>query len=614
MLGSWNATSSPINTIRFETSVRGWSLNFTKKLLERISPLIHKKLFENIKANLSEKKNSVSNDKAEELYDKLKKETEVFYEQFDKIENIDSIISNIRKYLYPFIKKSKITLINEHQTRETLIKQIIAAKKEVFIATDSIKESGFDNTLLEEVKKGVLGQKKLFLLWGRNYKATEEDSSALQTIEYAREQLGDILITDSNNPMENHSKFIALDGKRIFITSENLLNYGGEKGSNEGRETGLLIENIFITRSIVGAAFLHRHKIFSNKTESIYDLLHLGNQMYYALKELNDDTIKFRETATIKSGINYEIKDNYPKLQSKFKTNIKELKRFGVFYYMLNPYSEKNLWIPFDEIYNDKKNTEQVKLKAQTRNTSIENDNFKKAIEIIESNMVRIPNGKFIIGFNGVKEEAPEHEVIISKDFFASKYLVTQEIWELVMGNLPANITKHQRRPKNPIFHVSFYDVMDFIKKINQYISSSYYIDLPTEAEWEYMCRAGSNSKYTCGNDVKSLDEYAWSKRNANGTIQQVGKKAANKFGLFDIHGLMFEMCKDDRRKYTQITQIDPIGPTDTTMIVTPGGAWGNTPGLRPFFRDYFRCSARNITKKNDGSYRLSFRIIKRIK
>jgi len=607
MLGSWNATSSPIDTIRFETSVKGNTIAFTKKLLNRIKDLIKDDVFQSFLDKVKEETKD-SKKLYQEIFENLKGETQRFYNAFDDTENQSLFIDNIRKYLYPFISKSKLTIINEHQTRELLVKQVHSAKKEIFLATDSIKESGFDSSLIEEVRRGVFGSKYLFLMWGRNYKLSDEDSAALNAIELAKEKLNDFLITQES-PMENHSKFIIIDGNRTFITSENLINYGGEKNKYEGRETGLLIESPNISRVIQAAAFLHKPKVFSHKTQNLFEILFLGNEAYKSLKDLGDKSIDYASNSMIKSAIDIEIKENYNTLKPKFYNKLDRICQIGINTYFLNPYTPKGKWIPFYE------NTENKSVKEVNINIAqkqIDNPKLKKAIKLIEEQMVLISKGTFTMGFNGVREESPAHKVTISKDFLVSKYLLTQQIWELANGTLPANITRFQRDNNNPIFHVSFNDVQRFLEKINKYSNNGYF-DLPTEAEWEYICKAGANAKYTCGNNIDELDKYAWSKRNAKGKIMNVGKKQANRFGVHDIHGLMFEMCKDDRRKYTNNSIVDPIGNTANNIIVTPGGGWGNYPGQRPVFKDYFRCSARNITKKTDSSYRLSFRLIKRI-
>ncbi len=118
--------------------------------------------------------------------------------------------------------------------------------------------------------------------------------------------------------------------------------------------------------------------------------------------------------------------------------------------------------------------------------------------------------------------------------------------------------------------------------------------DLPTDAQWEYACRAGSTDAYCFGNNQRQLNEYAWSKLNADARVHDVGLLKPNAWGLYDMHGLEFEFVRDGYRRYTPHPVSDPVGPLDSLECVVRGGHWGrscrrtgdDTGAAQPAFRD----------------------------
>ena len=152
-----------------------------------------------------------------------------------------------------------------------------------------------------------------------------------------------------------------------------------------------------------------------------------------------------------------------------------------------------------------------------------------------------IPSGTFTMGYSGVDAENPPHQVTITNSFYIGKYEVTQAQWLAVMGNTPSQ--DFGVGNNNPVYYVTWNDCQSFISKLNQMGQGS--LRLPTEAEWEYACRAGNTTKcyWGDGSDGSQADKYAWYGGNANGQTHSVGMKLPNAWGLFDMNGNIWELC-----------------------------------------------------------------------
>lgn len=185
---------------------------------------------------------------------------------------------------------------------------------------------------------------------------------------------------------------------------------------------------------------------------------------------------------------------------------------------------------------------------------------------------VKIPAGAFDMGANnGSDDEKPVHNVRITKPFDLGKYEVTQEQWQAVMGSNPSR----SKGANKPVERVSWDDVQVFIKKLNA-TNDGYTYRLPTEAEWEYACRAGSTGDY-----AGEVDETAWCDKEdySTTTPHPVGQKKPNAWGLHDMHGNLWEWCADWYSKdyYKQSPSADPTGPSKGSARVLRGGAWHAT-------------------------------------
>jgi len=180
-----------------------------------------------------------------------------------------------------------------------------------------------------------------------------------------------------------------------------------------------------------------------------------------------------------------------------------------------------------------------------------------------------IPKGNFTMGDEkGYGNEKPVHEVIISNSFEMGKYEVTQKQWRAVMITNPS----YFKGEDLPVEQVSWDDVQEFIKEVNKR-SDKYMYRLPTEAEWEYACRAGSTGDYA---GTGNLDDMGWYGANFGSTTHVVGKKQPNLWGLYDMHGNVWEWCSDWYGSYPSGTVIDPIGPPSGSARVYRGGSWYN--------------------------------------
>lgn len=197
---------------------------------------------------------------------------------------------------------------------------------------------------------------------------------------------------------------------------------------------------------------------------------------------------------------------------------------------------------------------------------------------------VSIPGGQFTMGDKD-EPDAPPHEVVVSP-FLMDKYLVTQEQYTKLMGDNPAR----WKSPKNPIEQVRWSDAVKFCnaRSLAEGLTPCYDLDtwqcnfdangyrLPTEAEWEYACRAGTKTAYFCGDSPSQLADYAWFEKNAGGHPQPVGQKKPNPWGLYDICGNLWEWCNDfyGVDYYPQSPKENPRGPKEGDSKVVRGGAW----------------------------------------
>jgi formylglycine-generating enzyme required for sulfatase activity len=197
-----------------------------------------------------------------------------------------------------------------------------------------------------------------------------------------------------------------------------------------------------------------------------------------------------------------------------------------------------------------------------------------------------IPAGTFLMGSPESEEDRgddeQQHPVTISRAFYMQTTEVTQGQWKAVMGTEPWKGQEHSKYVKEganyPAVYVSWDDAVAYCKKLSDKEAKTY--RLPTEAEWEYACRAGTETRWSFGNDEKELGDYAWYGKNAwdvdEKYAHQVRLKKPNAFGLYDMHGNVIEWCHDyyGEDYYKQSSEKDPTGPTSGSFRVLRGGSW----------------------------------------
>jgi len=212
--------------------------------------------------------------------------------------------------------------------------------------------------------------------------------------------------------------------------------------------------------------------------------------------------------------------------------------------------------------------------------------------------MARIFSGTFNMGSpedepgrNRLQEYL--HEVTISKDFWMGRTEVTQGQWQAIMGNNPSSF----RDPNKPVEQVSWDDVGVFLEKLNKKMEAGVVFRLPTEAEWEYACRAGST-----GGHAGDIELMAWYSSNSLSTTHPVAKKESNAWGLYDMHGNVSEWVQDKWDNYPDDPTVDPIGKKGE-MRIYRGGGWSNLD-------KEVRSGSRRGDKPGVASSNVGFRLV----
>ena len=230
---------------------------------------------------------------------------------------------------------------------------------------------------------------------------------------------------------------------------------------------------------------------------------------------------------------------------------------------------------------------------------------LKEITNSIGMKLVLIHPGSFTMGSPvgevGRKVSESEHEVTISKSYYLGVYEVNQDEYEKVLGNNPS-ISKGANNPVQP---ESWFGAVSFCTKLSELPeekAAGREFRLPTEAEWEYACRATSSAAYFFGDTAELLEEYAWFGER-RGKTHPVGSKKPNRWGLYDMHGNVLEWCQDWYGHSSLGEATDPQGPREGRHRVYRGGSWNNDAGS---CQSAFRAAAAPSYRNNNHGFRVA--------
>ena len=211
--------------------------------------------------------------------------------------------------------------------------------------------------------------------------------------------------------------------------------------------------------------------------------------------------------------------------------------------------------------------------------------------------MIYVEPGTFTMGSPGSEDgrfdNETQHSVTLTKGFWLGKYEVTQAQWKSVMGDNPSCF----KGDDLPVENVSWDECQEFCRKVNEAAKLQFGGEarLPTEAEWEYACRAGSTGAYS---GTGNLDSMGWYYGNSGNETHPVGQKRANDWGFYDMHGNVWEWCSDWYGEYPGGSETDPKGPASGGNRVLRGGSWnGNARSCRSAYRDWYIPGYRNWSR-----------------
>ena len=229
----------------------------------------------------------------------------------------------------------------------------------------------------------------------------------------------------------------------------------------------------------------------------------------------------------------------------------------------------------------------------------------KNVIRHLVANMVRVEGGTFQMGAQHTDaldgnydaeaqaDEAPVHEVTLG-NYYISKYEITQQEWETVMGYDLAWSEAYGVGERLPAYNASRADALQFVAKLSAMTRLAF--SLPTEAQWEFAARGGNNSRHCRFSGSNAADEVAWHKENAGGVLHPVGEKMANELGLCDMSGSLWEWCADAYGPYPGTPQTDPVSESGSQYVLR-GGAWTYFPTCcRVTCRDRYNGNARSVS------------------
>ena len=224
----------------------------------------------------------------------------------------------------------------------------------------------------------------------------------------------------------------------------------------------------------------------------------------------------------------------------------------------------------------------------------ISNETF--TVNGVSFTMVAVEGGTFTMGASSEQgsdaydDEKPTHQVTLS-DFSIGETEVTEGLWTAVMGSNPSN---NKKGDNYPVEYVTWNDCQTFIAKLNELTGEAF--RLPTEAEWEFAARGGTQSQGYKYSGSNTIGDVAWYYDNSGNAKHPVATKAANELGLYDMSGNVWEWCQDWYGSYSSGAQTDPTGPTTGSGRVKRGGSWDDDAGNCRVSNRYFHTPSRRIS------------------
>ncbi|MFY0522503.1 SUMF1/EgtB/PvdO family nonheme iron enzyme [Archangium gephyra] len=675
LLGSWNPASSRPGSVVFECSLTGRDRTFTLELLERLEDNLEGDAALQAVTSLREAlgvdgtEEPTLRETARRHFERLTRAVGLLTRALESgsppsLPGWTLALRAVRAALHPFLVRTRLELADAHQTRDAFVAQAQSARRDLLLASDRLADSALDGAILRDLRGRERGQQRLVrVVWGREWAARrptdkqtrDQLQRARAAVEEARNILGPQLLT-SQGPMENHAKLLLVDGCRGLITSENLLSYGGEKGRYESRELGVSFWCPPVVRHLLGRFLWQWPHVFlpeDGQTAAqphawIAGALEAWHAWDSIRAELDfvPDTSKYlgallrdELAEQARTGTEGEKRQrSFQHLEHRVGGDpLPWLRQEGERLGLLVP-SDEELWRPYDAPTDEglldrllEKARQAMPAKPASPPETISRPaspppgsepasptlrrvttSTHPLVERALAGMVRVKAGAFQMGDDRVPRERPRHRVVLTRDFLLGRTPVTQSLWQAVMGSLP-HLNNKERHPEFPIIHVDFHDIQRFLKQLNALPGSGGF-DLPTEAQWEYACRAGSTGDYCFGDDTRLLNDHAWSKQNAGGQLHRVGLLKPNAWGLHDMHGLVYESVRDDLRTFQRGEAVDPLGRLDTDNIGARGGAWGRFPFRRENRADeHFRCASRQYHSKSEKTHRVSFRLMRAV-
>jgi formylglycine-generating enzyme required for sulfatase activity len=212
------------------------------------------------------------------------------------------------------------------------------------------------------------------------------------------------------------------------------------------------------------------------------------------------------------------------------------------------------------------------------------------------TNMVSIKAGTFF---------RIKYPVTLTHDYLLGKYEVTQGEYAALMGKNPSHFQGDTNRP---IEKLSFFDAVAYCQELTRrerqagHLPPDYEYRLPSEAEWEYACRAGSTNFFSFGDSSTNADQYAWTLENSDATTHPVGQKRPNAWGFYDMHGNVWEWCSDWFAPYPATALTNPLGAVSSKFKVFRGGGWNQAI-------EFARASNRFMMSPSNGIHFVGFRV-----